>query len=164
MMTLTSFNRVRDSARLPSIMDSSAKRFKSQKSTYYGSSSICFLPTPPSCRTMPRAPPEPLSAAQRPYQHYSLSPMTSTSQCLCADRACFNALAGPSTPRRHVCPARRYVCPACSKTFTTNGHLRRHARIHTGEKHVCPFPGCHRMCSRQDNLQQQCVILNWLAP
>ncbi|KAJ7119671.1 hypothetical protein C8R44DRAFT_624729 [Mycena epipterygia] len=104
---------------------------------------------------MPLAPPA-LSVAQRPYQHYPLSPVPSESQCACADGACLNALAGPSSLR----PLRRHVCPTCSKTFTTNGHLRRHARIHTGEKHACPFPGCHKMCSRQDNLQQQCVSFN----
>ena len=53
-------------------------------------------------------------------------------------------------------PRKKHVCPTCDKTFTTSGHLARHARVHTGEKnHKCPFPGCETRCSRQDNLQQQ---------
>jgi uncharacterized Zn-finger protein len=51
---------------------------------------------------------------------------------------------------------KKHVCPTCDRTFTTSGHLARHARVHTGEKnHQCPFPNCKTRCSRQDNLQQQ---------
>ncbi|EJU04145.1 hypothetical protein DACRYDRAFT_114546 [Dacryopinax primogenitus] len=48
-----------------------------------------------------------------------------------------------------------YQCDVCLKSFTTSGHLTRHARIHTGIKpHVCPYPGCDKDCSRMDNLIQ----------
>ncbi|KAF9490971.1 hypothetical protein BDN71DRAFT_1355776, partial [Pleurotus eryngii] len=53
---------------------------------------------------------------------------------------------------------KKHVCPTCERAFTTSGHLARHSRVHTGERnHKCPFPGCETRCSRQDNLQQQCV-------
>ncbi|KAK7448151.1 transcriptional repressor [Stygiomarasmius scandens] len=51
------------------------------------------------------------------------------------------------------------VCPTCNRAFITSGHLARHSRVHTGEKsHKCPFPGCEKRCSRQDNLQQHYQI------
>lgn len=50
---------------------------------------------------------------------------------------------------------RKYQCKTCIKSFTTSGHLARHARIHTGErKHQCPFPGCASRFARQDNCMQ----------
>lgn len=50
---------------------------------------------------------------------------------------------------------KKHVCPICERSFSTSGHLSRHARVHTGERnHKCPFPGCETRCSRQDNLQQ----------
>jgi hypothetical protein len=55
---------------------------------------------------------------------------------------------------------RSFSCAVCRRLFSTSGHLARHVRIHTGERnHKCPFPGCETRCSRQDNLQQQYVIL-----
>jgi uncharacterized Zn-finger protein len=64
---------------------------------------------------------------------------------------------GQDTPS--VANKKKHVCHLCSKAFTTSGHLSRHTRIHTGERnHKCPFPGCDTRCSRQDNLQQQCVL------
>lgn len=55
---------------------------------------------------------------------------------------------------------KKHVCPTCDRAFTTSGHLARHTRVHTGERnHKCPFPGCETRCSRQDNLQQQCVAI-----
>ena len=55
---------------------------------------------------------------------------------------------------------KKHVCSTCERAFTTSGHLARHTRVHTGERnHKCPFPGCETRCSRQDNLQQQSVVL-----
>lgn len=60
---------------------------------------------------------------------------------------------------------RNHICQTCSKAFTTSGHLARHIRVHTGERnHKCPFPGCETRCSRQDNLQQQYVLLFLIFP
>ncbi|KAJ7730082.1 hypothetical protein DFH07DRAFT_756467 [Mycena maculata] len=54
---------------------------------------------------------------------------------------------------------KRYACPDCDSSFTTSSHLRRHSKIHTGEReYKCPFPGCETRCARKDNLQAQCVF------
>jgi uncharacterized Zn-finger protein len=46
-------------------------------------------------------------------------------------------------------------CFICGKGFTRVEHLKRHARIHTGElPYKCGFSGCGRTTSRRDNLQQ----------
>ncbi|KAI8836114.1 hypothetical protein BC829DRAFT_365262 [Chytridium lagenaria] len=47
----------------------------------------------------------------------------------------------------------RYECqwPNCAKTFSTSGHLSRHARIHLGFKPFeCDYPGCDARFSRSD--------------
>ncbi|KAJ7799471.1 hypothetical protein B0H14DRAFT_2250953, partial [Mycena olivaceomarginata] len=50
----------------------------------------------------------------------------------------------------------RHACPRCGREFMSNGHLKRHVVVHSGQKnHPCPFPGCATKCSRNDNLQQQ---------
>lgn len=66
-----------------------------------------------------------------------------------------NGATGPADGK-----AKPHVCQICQRGFTTGGHLQRHQRIHTGVKAFkCPFPGCETRTSRQDNLQQQYVIL-----
>ncbi|KAJ6513938.1 hypothetical protein C8R47DRAFT_956676, partial [Mycena vitilis] len=48
-----------------------------------------------------------------------------------------------------------HVCLFCQRRFTSVGHLTRHENGHTGARdRQCPYPGCVKRCSRQDNLQQ----------
>lgn len=51
----------------------------------------------------------------------------------------------------------RFMCnwDKCGKSFTTSGHLARHARIHAGVKpYKCILDGCPKRFSRQDNMMQ----------
>ncbi|KAJ7764230.1 hypothetical protein B0H16DRAFT_1310739 [Mycena metata] len=65
----------------------------------------------------------------------------------------------PSSDDSWQDPRKRFPCPDCDKAFTTRSHLERHSHVHTGEKSFkCSFPGCEMKCSRQDNLQAQCVF------
>ncbi|KAI7823979.1 hypothetical protein BX661DRAFT_126748, partial [Kickxella alabastrina] len=52
---------------------------------------------------------------------------------------------------------RRYVCEyvGCSKQFKRQEHLKRHFRVHTGERpYKCPSAGCDKGFARMDNLNQ----------
>jgi len=102
-----------------------------------------------------------------PAQSSSSLPSTTSSHLLtCRPRRQFsqdtsdiNHSPPPSQGNPPMANKKKHVCHLCSKAFTTSGHLSRHTRIHTGERnHKCPFPGCDTRCSRQDNLQQQCVL------
>ncbi|KAJ1722101.1 hypothetical protein LPJ53_003433, partial [Coemansia erecta] len=52
---------------------------------------------------------------------------------------------------------RRYVCEyaGCTKQFKRQEHLKRHFRVHTGERpYKCPAPDCNKVFARMDNLNQ----------
>ncbi|KAF7298842.1 hypothetical protein MIND_00831900 [Mycena indigotica] len=55
-----------------------------------------------------------------------------------------SSAAPSSQPKKHH-------CLNCDASFSTNSHLRRHERTHTGQRnHKCPY--CEATSARQDNL------------
>lgn len=49
----------------------------------------------------------------------------------------------------------RFRCDACPFACEAAAMLRRHARVHTGERpHVCPFPGCGYASAQAGNLRR----------
>lgn len=62
-----------------------------------------------------------------------------------------------SPKKKEVSDNRPFICTHanCFKSFKRFEHLKRHYRIHTGEKpYKCTLPGCNKTFSRSDNLMQ----------
>ena len=47
-----------------------------------------------------------------------------------------------------------YTCSICFKTFSKQQTLDFHMSLHTGERHMCPFPGCNKTFTSEEGLQK----------
>lgn len=67
----------------------------------------------------------------------------------------------PCAETRNILENRPFICTykGCEKAFKRFEHLKRHYRIHTGEKpYRCTVYGCNKTFSRSDNLMQHSKI------
>ena len=55
-------------------------------------------------------------------------------------------------------PSKGIFCSTCDKTFTSKKILKRHSKIHSGEKsHPCPNQNCKKSFTRKDHLMNHMV-------
>ncbi|XP_026550479.1 zinc finger protein 501-like, partial [Notechis scutatus] len=73
------------------------------------------------------------------------------------------SLRRPGRPRRIQEGGKKFQCPECKKSFTTNGHLKSHLSIHTAEKkYECPE--CEKSFKTSSLLQRHLKIHSGQKP
>uniref|UniRef100_A0A8C5K6H4 Zinc finger protein 42 n=1 Tax=Jaculus jaculus TaxID=51337 RepID=A0A8C5K6H4_JACJA len=74
----------------------------------------------------------------------------------CPESGCSKRLRNKAALRKHllVHGPRRHVCAECGRAFLEGAKLKRHFRVHTGEKPFqCTFQGCGKRFSLDFNLR-----------
>lgn len=60
---------------------------------------------------------------------------------------------------------KRFQCPHCGVSFSNNGQLKGHIRIHTGERpFACEYEGCGKTFTRNEELTRHKRIHTGLRP